>query len=80
MGWFIYILECSDSTFYTGITTNISRRLSEHQSGAGAKYTKGRAPLKLVYSEECDNRSHASKREIEIKKFSKEKKLAIIES
>ena len=76
--WHLYILKCSDGTLYTGITTNIERRLAEHESGAGAKYTKGRAPLELVYSEECPNRSVASKREIEIKSLSKEQKQEII--
>lgn len=76
--WHLYILRCVDGTLYTGITTDIKRRLAEHESGAGAKYTKGRAPLELVYSEECPNRSTASKREIEIKSLSKEQKLKII--
>ncbi len=78
MAWYVYILQCADSTFYTGITTDIDRRISEHESGTGAKYTKGRAPLKLVYSEECDNRSIASKREINIKRLSREAKVAMV--
>jgi putative endonuclease len=77
--YFVYILECSDKTLYTGITTDIQRRLKEHNgSQKGAKYTKLRRPVKLVYSEECLDRSSASKREYMIKKLSREKKLALI--
>ena len=77
MGWFVYILECNDATYYTGITTDIGRRIQEHEEGRGAKYTKGRAPLKIVYREECEDRSSASKREMEIKSLSKEDKVAL---
>ena len=79
MSYFVYILECSDKTLYTGIATDIQRRLDEHNnSDKGAKYTKIRRPLKLVYTEESENRSSASKREYEIKKLSREKKLELI--
>ena len=79
MSYFVYILECSDKTLYTGIATDLERRLDEHNnSDKGAKYTKIRRPLKLVYSEKSENRSSASKREYEIKKLSREKKLEII--
>ena len=79
MSYFVYILECSDKTLYTGIATDLQRRLDEHNnSDKGAKYTKIRRPLKLVYSEESENRSSASKREYEIKKLSREKKLELI--
>ena len=81
MSYYVYILECNDKTFYTGITTDIERRLDEHNNtDKGAKYTKIRRPLKLVYSEESENRSSASKREYEIKKLSREKKLELIGS
>ena len=81
MSYFVYILECSDKTLYTGIATDIKRRLDEHNnSDKGAKYTRIRRPLKLVYSEESENRSSASKREYEIKKLSREKKLKLIGS
>ncbi len=80
MAWYVYILECSDMTYYTGITTNIERRVSEHETGVGAKYTRGRGPLRLVYSEETADRSSATKREIEIKSLSKEKKLSLIDA
>lgn len=80
MGWYIYILECADSTYYTGITTDIERRIAAHTAGTGAKYTKGRGPLNLIYQEECADRSSASKREIEIKSLSKAQKLVLISS
>ncbi len=78
MGWYVYILECSDTTYYTGITTDIERRIDEHTAGIGAKYTKGRGPLKLMYQEEYTDRSSASKREIEIKSLSKAQKFSLI--
>jgi len=78
MSYFTYIVECSDSTLYTGITTDLERRLDEHNNSAkGAKYTRVRRPVKLVYSEECEDRSSASKREYAIKKLSRVKKLAL---
>ena len=77
-GWHVYILKCSDDTLYTGITTDIKRRFAEHEAGIGAKYTKGRSPLTLIYSEECKDRSLASKRELEIKSLSKKQKLALL--
>ncbi|WP_324171046.1 GIY-YIG nuclease family protein [Sulfurimonas sp.] len=79
MTYFVYILKCSDSTLYTGIATDITRRLNEHNnSDKGAKYTKNRRPVKLVYSESQPDRSSASKREYFIKKLSREKKLQLI--
>jgi putative endonuclease len=80
MSYFIYILECNDGSLYTGITKDISKRLDEHNTkDKGAKYTKARRPVKLMYQEESDNRSTASKREYEIKKFTRVKKLQLIE-
>jgi len=77
--YFVYILECSDSTFYTGITTNLDRRLKEHNSSKlGAKYTKVRRPVKLIYSKEFTNRSEASIEEARIKKLSRPEKLNFI--
>jgi len=77
--WYIYILQCSDNTLYTGITTNLKRRIIEHNSSnLGAKYTKMRRPVKLVYSEELENRSQATKREIEIKKMKREEKEKLV--
>lgn len=76
--WFLYILKCADSTLYTGITTDISRRIAEHESGKGAKYCRGRTPLTLVFSQEFDNRAKASKAEIMVKKLGKKEKLELI--
>ena len=70
------MLECSDGTLYTGITTDLERRLDEHNtSNKGAKYTRARRPVVLVYFEEVENRSLASKREFSIKKMSRTKKI-----
>ncbi|MDD3844856.1 MAG: GIY-YIG nuclease family protein [Syntrophorhabdaceae bacterium] len=78
-GPFVYILECSDKTLYTGWTVNMQKRLKEHNEGrAGARYTRGRRPLKLVYKELCSTRSDALKREREIKKLSRTRKLLLI--
>ena len=76
--YFVYILKCKDGTLYTGITTDLVRRLSEHTNGKGAKYTRSRKAGKIVYSEKKKNRSNASKREAEIKSWTREKKLALI--
>lgn len=68
--WFVYILRCADGTLYTGITTDLARRVEEHNTGkAGARYTRSRRPVVLVYSEVVENRSEASKREHAIKKL-----------
>lgn len=75
---YVYILECSDKTLYTGWTNDINKRIERHNSGKGAKYTRGRLPVKLVYFELLDNKSLALKREIEIKKLSKKDKLLLI--
>lgn len=78
--WYLYILRCADNTLYTGITTDVEKRLEAHRSGKGAKYTRGRTPLELVYEEECENHSHALKRELEIKALTRTEKEKIIES
>ena len=78
MVWNIYILECGDGSLYTGITNNITKRLIAHTNGHGAKYTKGRGPLELVYSETAVDRSAAQKRESSIKKLSRAEKLRLI--
>ena len=76
--WYVYILKCKDDSYYTGITKNLEKRIADHVSGNGAKYTRGRAPLKLIHTEIFENRSSASKREFEIKKLSRiEKELLI---
>lgn len=76
--WHLYILRCRDNTLYTGITTDVEKRLEAHRSGKGAKYTRGRVPLELVYRETCGSHSEALKRELEVKKLSREKKLELI--
>jgi len=77
--YYLYILECADKSLYTGIATDLARRLEEHNnSSLGAKYTRGRRPVKLVYSKKFRNRSLASKAEAKIKKLSREEKLALI--
>ncbi len=79
MSYFVYILKCCDDTLYTGIATDIDRRLDEHNnSDKGAKYTKVRRPVELVYTEKSKDRSSASKREYEIKKLKREEKLRLI--
>ena len=79
MDWLLYMLECSDNSIYTGITNNLEERLKTHQSGNGAKYLRGRLPIKLVYKENLINRSEATKREIYIKKMSKKEKKNLID-
>ena len=77
--WYLYILRCGDGSLYTGITTDVEKRLEAHRSGKGAKYTRGRGPLELVYSQECGDHSAALRREIEIKALSREEKLKMIQ-
>lgn len=78
--WQVYILECVDGTFYTGITTDLRRRVEEHNSSdLGAKYTKPRRPVKLVFAQRFKNRSLASQEEARIKKLSRQTKLEMIE-
>lgn len=77
--WYLYILRCADGSLYTGITTDLERRTHEHNQGkAGAKYTKARRPVELIYSEAVDSRSVAAKREAAIKKMSRQNKLALM--
>lgn len=78
--WYLYILRCRDNTLYTGITTDVQRRLEAHRSGKGAKYTRGRAPLELVYQQTCGTHSQALKRELEIKALKREEKEQLIRS
>ena len=77
--WKLYILRCGDGSLYTGITTDVERRLEEHRSGKGAKYTRSRGPLELAYVEDCDDKSAALKREYEIKSLARTEKLKLIE-
>ena len=80
MDWKVYIVKCSDKTFYTGITNNIKSRLETHNLGKGAKYTKSRLPVILVYLEPVDDKSSALRREIEIKKLNRSQKINLINS
>lgn len=75
--WYVYILRCGDGTLYTGITDDVSARLQAHRDGKGAKYTRGRGPLELVYQEESENHSDAAKREWQIKQLKKQDKLEL---
>ena len=77
--WSVYILRCADGTLYTGIAPDVEKRLQKHNEGKGAKYTRGRGPVELVYREELANRAEASKREYQIKQLSRPEKLALIE-
>jgi putative endonuclease len=76
--WCLYILKCNDSSYYTGITNDLEKRVADHQNGKGAKYTRGRGPLILVYTENHPDRSSATKKEIFIKKLSRSQKKALI--
>ena len=78
MSWYVYMLRCSDGSLYTGYTDDVDRRLACHSSGKGAKYTRSRLPVALVYSEECADKSAALKREYAIKRLTKAQKEAII--
>ena len=79
MGYWVYILRCGDGTLYTGIAADIERRLRAHQSGTGAKYTRGRGPLCVVYREELPDKSAALRREAAIKRLKRTEKLALID-
>jgi len=76
--WFVYILRCADASLYTGITTDLQRRVAEHDAGRGAKYTRSRRPVALCYHELAADRSEASRREAEIKRLRRAEKLILI--
>ena len=78
--WKLYILRCRDGSLYTGITTDVKKRFAAHNAGKGAKYTRGRGPLELVYSEDCGDHSAALKREAEIKRMPREEKITLIQT
>lgn len=77
---YVYILRCNDNTFYTGYTNNLNKRIQTHNAGKGAKYTRGRLPVKLVYFKEYSSKIQAMQREYAIKQLTKENKLKIIQS
>ena len=79
--WYVYVVECADGSLYTGITTDVERRLLEHNySFKSAKYTRSRRPVRMVWTKEVENRSEASKEEYRIKRLTRKKKLELIQS
>lgn len=80
MAAFVYMLRCKDGSLYTGWTNDMEHRLAMHSSGRGAKYTRGRGPLELVYSEELPDKEAALRRECAIKKLRREQKLALLQT
>lgn len=78
--WVVYILLCSDNTLYTGITNDLTKRFDKHNRGLGAKYTRGRGPLEIVYTLEMEDKSSALKEEYRIKQLNKTKKLELVKS
>ncbi|AKG53692.1 endonuclease-like protein [Dehalogenimonas sp. WBC-2] len=76
--WFFYVVRCSDDTLYSGITTNLENRVKKHNQGSGAKYTSGRRPVTLVYSENCADISAARIRESQVKNLSRSQKTHLI--
>ena len=78
MAWYVYMLRCGDGSLYTGSTTDVERRLREHQGGTGARYTRSRPPVTLAYVEEAPDRSAAQRREAAIKKLPRAQKLKLI--
>jgi putative endonuclease len=80
MAWFIYILQCSDGSFYTGISNNVQARLKQHNNGKGSKYIRSKRPAVLIYTEKVDTKSQALKREIEIKGLSRDEKEQLVKN
>jgi len=78
LNWYVYILSCSDGTYYTGITNNLKKRIKTHNSGKGSKYTRSRLPVFFVYIKTSENRSTASKEEYRIKSLKKSEKIKLI--
>jgi putative endonuclease len=77
--WYFYLVRCSDDSLYSGICKDLEQRIDKHNQGTGAKYTRGRGPVELVYSEELDSHSLALKREYAVKRWSRTKKMALID-
>ena len=77
---YVYVLRCADDTYYTGYTTDVQRRVEEHQAGQGAKYTRGRTPVELLYVESYETRSEAMSREYEIKQLSRAAKERLVDT
>lgn len=76
--WFVYIVRCADNSLYTGISTDVEARVAQHNKGKGAKYTRSRGPVDLVYTESLSEKGDALRREIEIKKLSPQKKRKLV--
>lgn len=79
MSWFVYILRCADGSLYTGVAKDLEKRMQEHNDGKGAKYTRGRTPVALVYQERCKDQSRAVKRELGIKRMRRVEKLRLFQ-
>ena len=79
VSWFVYMLRCRDGSLYTGYTDDVRRRLAVHSAGKGAKYTRSRLPVELVYQEELPDKSAALRREAAIKKLTRQQKLNLVE-
>ena len=79
MSYWVYILRCADGTLYTGSTDDVERRAAAHNSGKGAKYTRGRGPVEVVYREECADKSAALRRECAVKRLTRAEKLALLD-
>ncbi len=79
-GWWVYLLRCSDGSLYTGIATDVERRCAEHNAGTGAKYTRSRRPVEVVYREPCADKSSALRREIAVKRLYRREKVALVAS
>lgn len=77
--WSVYVLLCEDKSLYTGISNNLDKRFSEHKSGKGGRYTRSHKPVKLIYQEKLSTHSEALKREAEIKSWSRNKKIKILD-
>lgn len=77
--WYVYIVNCRDNTLYTGMTAALAKRLQAHNSGKGAKYTRGRRPVRLVYYEPCDSRGEALRRESQLKRLKRDEKVKLVE-
>ena len=77
---YVYILRCNDDTLYTGYTNDVKKRLEKHENGKGAKYTRGRGPLELLYTEEFERKEIAMQREYQIKRLTRQQKLNLIQS
>ena len=80
MTWTLYVLRCRDGSLYAGITTDLERRLHQHQDGQASRYTRGRGPVKIVYSEPCASRSQALKRERAVKALSRDAKERLLQT